>query len=86
MWGWFTGLAHTLPYDVALCGPGMVLPAGRLAVIKVPVLAIASGASPAWLRAASRAAADAISGARYMTLDGQDHGVLNQSRTRRPAG
>jgi pimeloyl-ACP methyl ester carboxylesterase len=78
MWGWFTRLAHTLPYDVALCGPGMVLPAGRLAAIKAPVLAIGGGASPSWLPAAARAAADAIPGARYLTLDGQDHGVLNQ--------
>lgn len=85
MWGWFTGLAHTLPYDVALCGPGMVLPAGRLAAIKVPVLAIAGGASPAWLPAAARAAADAIPGARYITLDGQDHGVLNQPGSLRSA-
>jgi pimeloyl-ACP methyl ester carboxylesterase len=78
MWGWFTGLADTLPYDVAVCGPGMALPAGRLAVIKVPVLAIGGGASPPWLPAAARAVADAIPGARYVTLDGQDHGVLNQ--------
>jgi pimeloyl-ACP methyl ester carboxylesterase len=83
MWGWFTGLAHTLPYDVALCGPGMVLPASRLAAIKVPVLAIAGGVSPSWLPAAARAAADAIPGARYITIDGQDHGVLNQPESLR---
>jgi pimeloyl-ACP methyl ester carboxylesterase len=78
MWGWFTGLAHTLPYDVAVCGPGMVLPAGRLAVIKVPVLAVGGGASPPWLPAAARAVAAAVPGGRYVTLEGQDHGVLNQ--------
>jgi pimeloyl-ACP methyl ester carboxylesterase len=84
MWGWFTGLAHTLPYDVAVCGPGMVLPAGRLAAITIPVLAIGGGASPSWLPAAARAVADAIPGARYVTLDGQDHGVLNQPDALRP--
>jgi pimeloyl-ACP methyl ester carboxylesterase len=84
MWGWFTGLAHTLPYDTAVCGPGMVLPAGRLAAIRVPVLAIGGGASPPWLPAAARAVADAIPGARYVTLDGQDHGVLNQPDALRP--
>ena len=36
MWGWFVGLAHTLPYDLTLCGPGNALPADRLAKIKVP--------------------------------------------------
>jgi pimeloyl-ACP methyl ester carboxylesterase len=78
MWGWFTGLAHTLPYDAAVCGPGMVLPAGRLAAINIPVLAIGGGTSPEWLPAAARAVAAAIPGSRYVTLDGQDHGVLNQ--------
>lgn len=78
MWGWFTGLAHTLPYDLALCGPGMCLPAGRLAGVTVPVLAIGGGASPPWLPAAARAVADTVPGGRYVSLDGQDHGVLQQ--------
>ena len=84
MWGWFTGLAHTLPYDVILCGPGMRLPAGRLAGITLPVLAMGGGASPPWLPAAARAAADAVPGGRYVTLDGQDHGVLQQPDALRP--
>jgi pimeloyl-ACP methyl ester carboxylesterase len=84
MWGWFTGLAHTLPYDVALSGPGMRLPAERLAAIEVPVLAIGGSASPPWLPAAARAVADAIPGARYTTLEGQDHGVLNQPGALQP--
>jgi pimeloyl-ACP methyl ester carboxylesterase len=78
MWGWFTGLAHTLPYDASLCGPGMVPPAERLAAIKIPVLAMGGGASPPWLPAAARAVAEAVPGARYTTVEGQDHGVLNQ--------
>jgi pimeloyl-ACP methyl ester carboxylesterase len=78
MWGWFIGLAHTLPYDVAVCGPGCALPAERLATITVPTLAIGGGESPEWLRAAARAVADAVPGARYLTLDGQDHGVLRE--------
>jgi pimeloyl-ACP methyl ester carboxylesterase len=84
MWGWFTGLAHTLPYDVTLCGPGMRLPASRLAAITVPVLAIGGGASPPWLPAAAQAVADAVLEARYVTLDGQDHGVLQQPGALRP--
>jgi pimeloyl-ACP methyl ester carboxylesterase len=78
MWGWFTGLAHTLPADVAVCGPGSPLPADRLAAISVPTLAIDGGESWDWIRAATRAVADAIPAARYLTLEGQDHGVLNQ--------
>jgi pimeloyl-ACP methyl ester carboxylesterase len=78
MWGWFTELAHTLPYDVILTGPGMRLPAGRFAGITVPVLAIGGGDSPSWLPSAARAVAEVVPGGRYVTLDGQDHGVLQQ--------
>ena len=84
MWGWFLGLAHTLPYDLELCGPGQVLPADRLATIEVPALAIGGSLSPQWLPAAARAVAGAIPGARYETLEGQDHGVLNQPEALRP--
>ncbi|MEU0568027.1 alpha/beta hydrolase [Nonomuraea sp. NPDC005983] len=84
VWKWFTGLAHTLPYDAALCGPGSVLPADRLETITMPTLAIGGGLSPQWLTAAARAVADAVPGARYLTLDGQDHGVLNQPEALRP--
>ena len=78
VWGWFTALAHTLPYDLALSGPGLALPAEQLARIRVPVLAIGGGQSPQWLPDAARAVAATVPGARYVQLDGQDHGVLNQ--------
>jgi pimeloyl-ACP methyl ester carboxylesterase len=84
MWGWFTGLAHTLPYDVAVCGPGCVLPADRLAAVTVPTLALGGGESPGWLPAAARAVAAAVPGARYVTIDGEDHGVLHNPEALRP--
>jgi pimeloyl-ACP methyl ester carboxylesterase len=56
----------------------MRLAVGRLAKIAVPVLAIGGGASPPWLPAAARAVADSVPDGRYVTLDGQDHGVLQQ--------
>ncbi|KZB79853.1 alpha/beta fold hydrolase [Amycolatopsis regifaucium] len=77
-WAWFTGLAHTLPYDIALCGPGGALPAGRLAKITAPTLVMDGGESDAWLRAAARAVAETVPGARHVTVEGQDHGVLQQ--------
>jgi pimeloyl-ACP methyl ester carboxylesterase len=83
-WGWLSGLAHSLPYDVAVCGPGCVLPADRLAEIRVPTLAVDGGDSPDWMRSATHAVAEAIPGARYVTLDGHDHGVLNQPEALRP--
>ncbi|MBB5850806.1 pimeloyl-ACP methyl ester carboxylesterase [Amycolatopsis umgeniensis] len=77
-WAWFTGLAHTLPYDLALCGPGNVFPADKLAKVAVPTLVMDGGESDAWMRAAARAVADAVPGARYVSVEGQDHGVLQQ--------
>jgi pimeloyl-ACP methyl ester carboxylesterase len=62
----------------------MRLPATRLAAITIPVLAIGGGASPPWLLAAAQGVVGAIPGARYVTLDGQDHGVLQQPDALRP--
>jgi pimeloyl-ACP methyl ester carboxylesterase len=82
-WAWFTGLAHTLPYDVALHGD-YEPPAGRLATLQVPTVAVDGSQSPEWVHTATRAVADAIPGARYITLDGQDHGVLHHPEALRP--
>ncbi|GIH77464.1 alpha/beta fold hydrolase [Planobispora longispora] len=84
VWDRFTGLAHTLPYDVTICGPGNVLPADGLATITVPTLAIDGALSPGWALAATRAVADAVPGARHLTLEGQDHGVLHHPDALRP--
>ncbi|GAA4530165.1 alpha/beta fold hydrolase [Amycolatopsis samaneae] len=83
VWGWFTGLAHTLPYDLTICGPGNRLP-GWLGEITVPTLVIGGGASPAWMPAGARAAAEAVPGGVYHTLEGQAHGVLQHPKTLLP--
>ena len=54
------------------------------AAVLTATLAIGGCQSPPWLSAATRAVADTIPGARYLTLDGQDHGVLNQPDALRP--
>jgi pimeloyl-ACP methyl ester carboxylesterase len=82
-WGFLTGLAHTLPYDLALSSPGR-LSAGRLATIAVPTLAINGDQTQDWLQAATRTTADAIPGARHNVLAGQDHGVLHNPGALRP--
>ena len=82
-WGWFTGLAHTLPYDVALHGD-YEPPAGRLAALRIPVLAVDGSQSPQWIRTGTRTVAEAVPGGRYVTLDGQDHGVLHHPEALRP--
>jgi pimeloyl-ACP methyl ester carboxylesterase len=82
--GWLTGLAHTLPYDVGACGSGCVLPADRLAKISVPALALGGGESPGWMPAAARAVAEAVQDGRYVTIEGEDHGVLRHLEALRP--
>lgn len=76
-WPFLVGLAHTLPYDVAVCGPALTPPTDRLAKIAVPTLVMAGGASPAWFPAGAQAVADAIPGATYLTVEGQDHSALH---------
>ncbi|WP_410641980.1 alpha/beta fold hydrolase [Amycolatopsis sp. lyj-346] len=84
VWGWFTALAHTLPYDLTICGPDARPRTENLARISIPVLVIGGGASDDALRSGARAAAEAIPGARHETLEGQDHGVLQFPETLKP--
>jgi pimeloyl-ACP methyl ester carboxylesterase len=73
-WSRFEAIAHTLPYDLAICGD-QVVPAGRLATIGVATLALSGGDSPRWAGEAVDAVARAIPGSERRVLDGQTHGV-----------
>ena len=73
-WGWFTGLAHTLPYDVELCTTVRI---ESLATVNIPVLAIDGSESPPSLTVPTRAVAATIPGARHLTMHGHDHSVLH---------
>ena len=55
-------------------GGGRV-PRETLAALTVPVLSLAGGASPAWMREAAEAVADAAPRGAHRTLDGQTHVV-----------
>lgn len=68
-------LAHTLPYDLAICD--QPLPLDRMARVRARTLVAAGGASPAWARETAQALAAAIRGGETLTLEGQDHGVEN---------
>ncbi|MGS2612977.1 alpha/beta fold hydrolase [Micromonospora sp. LZ34] len=74
MWPFLESMAHTLPYDGLISGDG-ALPVDRLAGIGVPTLLVDSAASPQWLRDGARAAAEAIPGARHVSLPGGFHEV-----------
>ncbi|MET8949788.1 alpha/beta fold hydrolase [Streptomyces sp. NPDC004393] len=77
MWTDMEALAPTLAYDDAVMGDGLV-PRERLASVTVPVLAVAGGASPEWLRRAAEAVARATPRGTYRTLRDEDHMVEPQ--------
>ena len=76
VWRKLTGVAHTLPYDLALVidhQQGRPLPAGLYDAVSAPTLVIAGGKSPAYLRHAQDAVAAALPDGRLETLPGQTH-------------
>lgn len=74
-WRKLKAVAHTLPYDATLIkdviGDDLTLPAHRWQ-IDGPTTVIDGGKSPASMRAANQALAEAL-GASYRTLEGQTH-------------
>jgi pimeloyl-ACP methyl ester carboxylesterase len=71
-------IAHTLVYDATIVGDGS-LPNDVAAAIGVPTLVISGADSPAGMRQAARAAADAIPGARHHSLAGQTHHIVPEA-------
>ncbi|GAB2875718.1 alpha/beta hydrolase [Streptomyces deserti] len=74
MWADMEALAPSLAYDDAVMGDGRV-PRARLSSVTVPVLALAGGASPAWMREAAQAVAEAVPEGTYRVLEDQTHMV-----------
>jgi pimeloyl-ACP methyl ester carboxylesterase len=80
IWRKLKAVAHTLPYDAAVMN-GFVVPANRLAAIKVPTLVLHGSKTDVRLQQAARAVANAVPGARQKTLDGQTHNVKPSALT-----
>jgi len=78
MWPGMESVAPSLAYDNAVMAGGLV-PRDRLASVTVPVLAVAGGASPEWLREGTRAVAEASPSGSYRVLEGQTHMVDPQA-------
>jgi pimeloyl-ACP methyl ester carboxylesterase len=78
LWPLFEAVAPTLAYDAATMGDSAV-PAKQAAAVTIPLLALAGGASPAWMQQAARAVADAAPNARYGLLEGQTHEVAAEA-------
>jgi pimeloyl-ACP methyl ester carboxylesterase len=74
-WRELEALAHTLAYEAEVMGPGNALPVTTAASIKQPVLVLDGEKSPAWMRNAGAAVAEAIPAAVHRVLEGQAHDV-----------
>lgn len=74
MWPGLEAVSPTLAYDDAVLGDG-ILPVERFAAVAVPALVLAGGASPASMRDAARATAEAMPDATYLVLEDQTHDV-----------
>lgn len=74
MWPGMESIAPSLAYDDAVMGDGLV-PEARLASITAPVLSLAGGASPEWMREAARTVADTAPRGTYRVLERQSHMV-----------
>lgn len=75
-WSELKALAHTVPYDATIVEDyqrGNPLPAERWTSVTMPTLVVVGGKSPAWMRHAMGALADALPNARHRTLEGQTH-------------
>ncbi|WP_030264823.1 alpha/beta fold hydrolase [Streptomyces sp. NRRL B-24484] len=77
-WPAFEAIAPTLGYDDAVLADGFV-PRDLARQVGVPALVLAGGASPPELRAAARAAAEALPDAVHRTLADQTHDVAAEA-------
>lgn len=78
VWRRLTAAADTLPHDWDICidhQQGRPLVPGLYDGSAVPTLVLAGGRSPAWLRNAQAAVANAVPRGRYQELPGQTHMV-----------
>lgn len=78
VWSIFESVAPTLAYDNAIMGDGSV-PADAAKTVRIPVLVLDGGASPAGMRNAAQALADVLPNAERRTLEGQTHDVAPQA-------
>jgi pimeloyl-ACP methyl ester carboxylesterase len=80
-WPSLVAIARTLVYDLRLkaaFGSAQV-PESELAKIEAPVLALAGGASPDWMRIASKTVAKSAKLGTYSELSGQNHMVAPEA-------
>jgi pimeloyl-ACP methyl ester carboxylesterase len=71
-------VAPTMPYDFEIMGDtsrGGTIPEDLVRAISIPTLVIAGGASPDFFRDTAARIAEILPNAKYVMLEGQDHGA-----------
>ncbi len=77
-WPDMCGIAHTLPYDVAICNHGSES-LGWLTSAVVPTLVMYGGDSGQWGRTSAARISQKIVGAKTLEIPGQAHGVSDEA-------
>ncbi len=75
MWKGLVGMAPTLAYDSDVLGEGHSLPTSLLEEITTPTLVMHGGRGAPAMQNAAQAISKAIPRARFLAVEGQDHGV-----------
>ncbi len=78
-WSKMIGMAHTLPYDLAIMAgtqSGKALPAGRWALTTAPTLVVVGSRSEAFFHHGAQALVGILPNAWYRSLDGGNHGSV----------
>ena len=78
-WSKMAGVAHTLPYDLAVLAgtqTGNPLPAKRWASTTAPTLVMVGGKSEAFFHSGAKALIDLLPNAQYRALEGRDHSAV----------
>ncbi|MFE7755913.1 alpha/beta fold hydrolase [Streptomyces sp. NPDC057418] len=79
VWRTLTGMAHTLPYDLAVMGDtqqGRPLERRPWCAVKAPVLVLTGSRSPQGFERAARALTEVLPDARHRRLKGLNHGAV----------
>ncbi|GHB16625.1 MULTISPECIES: alpha/beta fold hydrolase [Streptomyces] len=79
VWRTLTGMAHTLPYDLAVMGDtqrGRPLEPKPWSAVKAPVLVLTGSRSPEGFGRAAQALTEVLPDARHRTLKGLNHGAV----------
>ncbi|WP_423509441.1 alpha/beta fold hydrolase [Streptomyces xinghaiensis] len=79
VWSSLKGLAHTLPYDIAVMGDtqqGKPLSPEPWSAASVPTLVLTGSKSPAGFQRAARALTGVLPDASHRTLNGLNHGAV----------